>query len=293
MLKQSKNEVFIEGILNEVDLEIRTDKNDRKYISGKVFFLVEQSINGVEDTDIIPVNVFAYEKTKNGGVNPAFKSAKDLLDNYNSIASLGGNEEAYKTADRYTVSGANIAINQFKSQDGRVVSYPIIRASFFQKNNKNFTPTATFTQEILIKKIEPEVKEDVETGRLLLEGVVIQYGEVPDIIHYVVGDANAVDYINNNWEPEDTVKINGRIRWSTTETTVEDDSDVGFGTPEKRVIQKTLREFVITSGSAEGYPEETRYDVEEVIAALQKKKEDFEAKMNASQSSKSTRSRGF
>ena len=37
MLKQSKNEVFIEGILNEVDLEIRTDKNDRKYISG--FFI--------------------------------------------------------------------------------------------------------------------------------------------------------------------------------------------------------------------------------------------------------------
>ena len=61
MLKQSKNEVVIEGILNEVDLEVRKDKNDRTYISGKVFFLVQQTINGVEDIDIIPVNVFAYE----------------------------------------------------------------------------------------------------------------------------------------------------------------------------------------------------------------------------------------
>ena len=293
MLKQSKNEVFIKGILNEVDLEVKKDRNDKTYISGKVFFLVQQTINGVEDTDIIPVNVFAYEITRNNKVNPAFKSAKDLLDNYRSVASLSGEDNAIDKADRYSVTGASIAVNQFLSADKRVVSYPIIRGSFFQKVNRNFTPTATFSQEILIKKIEPEVKDEEETGRLNIDGVVIQYGEVPDIIRYVVGDAKAVDYINNYWEPEDTVKIDGRIRWSTIEDTVEDDTEVGFGTPEKKVVQKNLREFVITSGSAQGYPEETRYNVEEVIAALQKKKEDFENKQKTNQEKSVSRSRGF
>lgn len=291
MLKQSKNEVFIEGILNEVDLSIKKDKQDRTYIAGKVFFLVQQVINGVEDTDIIPVNVFAYELTKANKANPAFKSAKDLLDNYKSVASLGGGQEAIDNADRYIVSGASIAVNTFPGQDGRTVEYPIIRGSFFQKNTRNFAPSTSFTQEILIKKIEPEVKDDVETGRLLLDGIVIQYGEVPDIIHYVVGDAKAVDYINNYWEPEDTVKIDGKIRWTVTEDTVENNEEVGFGTPSKRVVQKTVKEFVITSGSAEGYPEETRYNVDEVIAALQKKKEAFEAKQNVTKPA--TRSRGF
>lgn len=291
MLRQSKNEVYISGILNEVDLEVRKDKQNRTYISGKVFLLVEQTINGVEDTDIIPVNVFAYELTKAGKANPAFKSAKDLLDNYKSVASLGGGEEALSAADRYSVNGANIAINTFPAQDGRIVSYPIIRGSFFQKINRNFMPSTSFTQEILIKKIEPEIKDDEETGRLCIDGVIIQYGEVPDIVRYIVGDAKAVDYINNNWEPEDTVKIDGQIRWTVSEDTVEDDNEVGFGTPSKRVVQKTVKEFVITSGSAQGYPEETRYNVEEVVAALQKKKENFEAQKNASKPA--TRSRGF
>ena len=251
MLKQSKNEVIIEGILNEVDLEVKKDKSDRTYISGKVFFLVQQTINGVEDIDIIPVNVFAYELTKAGKQNPAFKSAKDLLDNYKSVSSLGGGHEAIENADKYMVTGANIAVNQFTAADGREVTYPLIRGSFFQKvsMNKSLQPEASFTQEILIKKIEPEVKDDVETGRLLIDGIVIQYGEIPDIITYVVASKEAIDFIDNNWAPEDTVKIGGRIRWSVTEDTIEDNTEVGFGTPEKRVVQKTLREFVITSGS--------------------------------------------
>lgn len=295
MLKQSKNEVVIEGILNEVDLKVRKDKNDRTYISGKVFFLVQQTINGVEDIDIIPVNVFAYELTKAGKQNPAFKSAKDLLDNYKSISSLGGGRDAIESADKYMVTGANIAVNQFTAADGREVTYPLIRGSFFQKVNinKSLQPEASFTQEILIKKIEPEVKDDVETGRLLIDGIVIQYGEIPDIITYVVASKEAIDFIDNNWAPEDTVKIGGRIRWSVTEDTIEDNTEVGFGTPEKRVVQKTLREFVITSGSG-SYPEESSYNTEEVVAALQKKKEDYEAKQKENQTPKaSPRSRGF
>lgn len=295
MLKQSKNEVIIEGILNEVDLEVKKDKSDRTYISGKVFFLVQQTINGVEDIDIIPVNVFAYELTKAGKQNPAFKSAKDLLDNYKSVSSLGGGHEAIENADKYMVTGANIAVNQFTAADGREVTYPLIRGSFFQKvsMNKSLQPEASFTQEILIKKIEPEVKDDVETGRLLIDGIVIQYGEVPDIITYVVASKEAIDYIDNNWAPEDTVKISGRIRWSVTEDTIEDNTEVGFGTPEKRVVQKTLREFVITSGSG-SYPEESSYNTEEVVAALQKKKENYEAKQRENQTPKaSPRSRGF
>lgn len=295
MLRQSKNTVTIEGILNEVDLEIKRDKNDKTYISGKVFFLVQQTINGIEDLDIIPVNVFAYELTKKGELNPAFRSAKDLLENYQSIASLGGTQEAIETADRYIVSGASLATNQFSAKDGREVVYPIVRGSFFQKVgvNKTIHPEASFTQEILIKKIEPEIKDDVETGRLLVDGVIIQYGEVPDILTYIVANREAVDYVQNNWQPEDTVKISGRIRWTTAEDTIEDDTEVGFGTPEKRIVQKTVREFVITSGSG-AYPEESAYNVEEVVAALQKKKNDYESRKQATQEKTTTpRTRGF
>lgn len=300
MLKQGLNSVDVIGILKEVDLEEKADKNGNEYVKGVITFLVSQEINGVYDDDEIPVNVFSYKLIRNGDkrgqINPSYQSIMDLKDSYQSIASLGGDQKAVNMADRYCCRNARLEINEFIGGDGRTVSYPRISGSFFNKISGAFNPEASFKQEIVIKRMEPEVKDDAETGRLKIEGIAIQWGGRPDIITYYVGNRQAVEYFNDHWHPEDTVKIEGSIRWAATteEAEIEDDSVVSFGAPKKRTINRTVKEFLITGGSEEPYSEGTAYDIDEVVRALQKKKDDLEnSKKNSSSSTTTTRSRGF
>ena len=279
MLRESLNNVVIEGILNEVDLEKKVDKNGKTYIGGKITLLVQQVINGVEDEDIIPINFFQYELKKDKTLNKNYERLDKFMQEYQSVASLGGDEAAKQQADRYNVTG-KMEINTFPSQDGSLVENPVIRGSFLNKRTKNFTPDSSFETEIMLKKIVPEVTgEDGETGRLLVDGIVVQYNERPDIFHFVVGDANAVDYINTYWNTEETVKVEGSIRWTTVQKTVDSTEEVGFGSPKKKVVERTKKEFVITAGSAERYPEETAFNLDEMLEALANKKAENESKM--------------
>ena len=54
-MRQCLNQVFIGGLLDEIDLEER-NKDGRDYISGKVTFLVRQTITGVPEENYIPVS---------------------------------------------------------------------------------------------------------------------------------------------------------------------------------------------------------------------------------------------
>lgn len=293
-MKQALNDVRIEGYLNEIDLEVKEDRESRTFIAGKVIFKVPQAIGGKEDVSEIPVNVFSYELTKAGKENPAFKSAKSLLDYGVSLASVDGDETK---AEKYTCSGGSLGENQFMSKDDKKVSYNLIRGSFFNKVTKTFNPIASFETEIVIKGIEKEEKDDMPTGRLIVDGIVVQYNDNCDIVRFLAESPEAVDFISSSWQEGDTVKVTGRIRWSVEEKEIESTDEVGFGEPETRIVERQVKEFVITSGSKTPYPSETAYDPDEIVKALTAKREAFEAKekekANADSGSGSSGLRGF
>ena len=267
MLKQAFNQIHIVGRLNEIDLKEKdSQKDNRHFISGKVNFLVEQNVGGQMETEVIPVSVFAFEKTNAGKPNPAYKNAHDLMTTGTSVAATG---DATK-ADVYELSGGRISENNFLAQDGTMTSYPVINGSFFTKRKPN--------------EIDEE-KNDTPTGRLIIDGLVIQYNGLPDKVRYIVENKEAISYITQNWNHEDTVKVIGKIRYCAETQEIQSSDDVGFGEAPVRTRIKTIKEFIVTSGTP-AYDEDRKYDCEEVANALSDRKHSVEARLKDQQQSR-------
>lgn len=280
MLKQAFNQIHIVGRLNEIDLKEKdSQKDNRHFISGKVNFLVEQNVGGQMETEVIPVSVFAFEKTNTGKPNPAYKNAHDLMTTGTSVAATG---DATK-ADVYELSGGRISENNFLAQDGTMTSYPVINGSFFTKRKPNeIDEEATFEQEIVIAQMFDEEKNDTPTGRLIIDGLVIQYNGLPDKVRYIVENKEAISYITQNWNNEDTVKVIGKIRYCAETQEIQSSDDVGFGEAPVRTRIKTIKEFIVTSGTP-AYDEDRKYDCEEVANALSDRKHSVEARLKDQQ----------
>ena len=148
MLNQSYNQINIVGRLNEIDLKEKdSQKDNRHFISGKVDFLVEQNVGGQMEQSIIPVSIFAFEKTNAGKPNPAYQNAHDLMTKGTSVAATGDVEKA----DTYELTQGRVAESNFLGRDGTVASYTTINGSFFTKRKPGeVEECATFEQEIVI-----------------------------------------------------------------------------------------------------------------------------------------------
>ena len=97
MLREANNYVKIEGILNEVALNYTSyPKNGKtvEAISGVIYVRVEQTINGEEQTLIVPVHMFSNRLKNNGEPNPAYTSIEKVMKEFVSIAA-SSYEQAY------------------------------------------------------------------------------------------------------------------------------------------------------------------------------------------------------
>ena len=263
-MKQATNVLNVAGIVNEIDLQERQDRNNRDYISGKVYFLVDQSFGGKEEDEELTIDVFAYKKTSKGTDNPAYKSAKDLMDNCVSVAACGSPDRA----DSYRIGGGRITSNSFTTPDGRNVTYYPMQASFFNKINGDYSPDASFETEIYITNMRPEMdRDDSPTGRLIINGAIVGYNDRIDVVPFVVEDPKAVAHIENNWSEGDTVRIYGKARATVEIVTRAMNEDV-FGEAPVREYKNTKKEYVITSGSSTPYDSEIAYAAEDINAAM-------------------------
>lgn len=272
MLAQAENKVTIEGILSEISVregEFKSNKTGTMmpYLSGEIKIRVNQEINKIMTEMEVPVTFFASKYTNAGSENSAYKSINELRTNFTSLAAA----DASHPADRIKITGGSIKENLFAGRNGNVISTPIINASFFNKA-KGENSEATFQQVICIGGKTEEVDAEGElTGALIIKGIVPQYGGKVDVISYRVVAQDAIDHINANWNVGDTVKIKGRINFtSKVETHTE---EVGFGEPivENRTI--TVKELLITGGSACGFEGDMAFDSSDIATALQERQE--------------------
>lgn len=289
------NEVVIDGILSEVKLQEGTDTNGNPAIYGEYKIRTTNVVDGMEYKVEIPVRVYQSKITKNKKDNPAYATAQKIMKDYVSIAA-GGEEKA--TALRLPEKSTSLQENFFMSKtSNQMVFSSGIRASFANEINKaDMQPGARFKNVIVIGGMEPEVnKDDEETGRLIIKGVLPQWGGRVDVIDFIVANRKIIDHVQHNWKKGDTVLIGGYINYISIVETKTDDSNT-FGEVMKSQSTRSVREYIVTGGHEEPLTEdEGAYDMDDIAEALQERQkriEEAKAKATASQK-KSTPNFGF
>ena len=269
MLESKENSVKIEGILSEIDLEAGSYVKDGKTvekIGGSIKVRVNQMLNGVETELDIPVYMFANKLTNKGTPNPAYASIERVMNEYKSIAAVG-----IDAADRVRITGANIRMNEYYGQGDKLNSYPRINASFVTKvtDMSKYNPEASFSAIFAIGSMGYETDKDgVEVAdRYKIRGIMPQYGGSVDVIDFFATSPNVIDAVSSYWEQGDTVKINGKLNF--TSKTEEKLVEVDFGEP--RVERKTISvsELIITGGSQTPLEGDFAFDMDEIQTALE------------------------
>lgn len=268
MLKQAENSVKIEGILSEIDLKTgTTNKNGKtvEYIGGAIKVRVNQILNGVETELDIPVHMFANKLKNDGNPNPAYASIERVLNEYVSIAA-GGIDKA----DRVRITNGNIRMNEYYGQTGNLNSYPRINASFVTKltDLSKYCPEATFSTVFVIGSMAYDTDKDgVEVeDRFKVRGILPQYGGIVDVVDFLATAPGVISAVSSYWNPGDTVKINGKLNF--TSTTEEKMVEVDFGEPRMERRTVSVSELIITGGSQTPLEGDFAYDADDIKEAL-------------------------
>lgn len=275
MIREAENRVKIEGILSEVNIEPTSfNKNGRQVeaLRGVIYVNVTQKISGEEKNLTIPIHMFAPKLTNAGRPNPAYESIKKVADEYVSIAAAGSEDGA----DRVRITSAKITMNEYYSQDGRLISFPRITASFVTRIRKeDCEQMATFTTEFVVAKKMDEVNRNGEpTGRYRIDAILPQYGGKVDVVPFFAQSEGVINAISQYWEIGDTVKANGRLNFSSKTETVLKEVDFGEPIEESRTVN--VSDLIITGGSQEPLGDELAYTNEEIRDGLARRKTKLE-----------------
>ena len=271
MLKQAENSVKIEGILSEIDLKTgSTVKNGKtiEYIGGSIKVRVNQMLNGVNTELDIPVFMFANKYKNDGGPNPAYASIERVMNEYVSIAAGG-----MDAADRVRITNANIRMNEYYGQTGNLNSYPRINASFVTKvtDMTKFTPEATFSTVFMIAAMGYETDKDgVQIdNRFKIRGILPQYGGKVDVVDFYATTPSVIDAVSSYWSEKDTVKINGKLNF--TSVVEEKMVEVDFGEPRMERRTVSVSELIITGGTQTPLEGDFAFDEDEINEALKER----------------------
>lgn len=268
-MKQAENKVKIEGILSEIDLKVGVAaESGKEYISGNIQVKVQQEVNGIQSEIEVPVNLYATKITNAGKINPSYESIEKVMNEGISVAAIGGVEKA----DRIRIVSGEINSNDFYNQNDALISYPRIKTGFISKIKKDeCTDEASFVATIVIGNIAEEVDKEANlTGRLVIKGIIAQYGDKVDVVDFLVASEAAIAHIQANWKQGDTVKVAGKANFSSKTEFYEE--EMGFGEPIKKSKTTSIRELIVTSGSPTALEGIEAYSAEDIQNALAERK---------------------
>ena len=264
------NVVKIEGILSEIDIDYKDFKKngvDTKAIGGVIKVRVNQPING-NDTELeIPVHMFAAQLTNSGSPNPAYESIERIKNEYVSIAASDIDH-----ADRVRITKGAISMNEYYGQDGRLISFPRVTASFVTKiKREECKAKAEFTATFMVGKAGYETDKDgVETDKYKITGMIPQYGGKVDVVPFYAYNPGVIDAVSNYWTEGDTVKATGRLNFTSETKEVEENHGFGESTITTRTY--SISELVITGGNPTPLDGEFAINYDDVKVALEDRK---------------------
>jgi len=260
---QGQNKVNVVGKLVDVSFRNGKTSDGRDYESANMTVRVKQTYGGREEVSEIPVSMFTCKYTKNGTLNSGWTQFQDMK-TFKTVQSVGVDE-----ATTVRLSGANLKENNFVSRTGQLINGWQINASFIG-TTVNMADTASFVMDIFIMDMKDEEDRNGDTtGRLEIKGAIVQYGATLDVLNFIVEQPEAVDFIQRNWNVNDTVTVKGRIRVVATEEKPVETS-WGEDVPETNV--RTTRELVITTGDDCGKEEDFAYSPDDIRKLFQARK---------------------
>ena len=286
MFRQAENKVKIEGILSEIDLKygsFQRDNAEVETIGGTIKVLVEQVINGEDVTLEIPVHMFSTKYTKAGKINPSYESIETVMKEFKSIAATGDKN----VADKIRITNGQIKMNEFVGQNGTIVSYPRVSASFVAHAVGEFKPQATFNLEFMVSKLDRVVDKDgveVDPAKLAVEVIVPQYTAPNasvmnvDVVTLYATSESVINAIEQYWEAGESFKASGRLNFTSRTETIK--QEVDFGEAQESVRTITTSEFVITGGSQAPLDGDFAFDYEDIKAGMAARKERLESMKN-------------
>jgi hypothetical protein len=303
MLKQAENSVKIEGILSEIDLKTGTSNKNGKtteYIGGSIKVRVTQVLNGKNVDLDIPVFMFSNKLKNDGNPNPAYASIERVMNEYVSIAAGG-----IDAADRVRITNANIRMNEYYGQGGQLNSYPRINASFVTKvtDLSKFNPEATFSAVFMIAAMGHETDKDGvrKEDRFKIRGILPQYGGKVDVVDFYATTPSVISAVSSYWSEKDTVKVNGKLNF--TSVVEEKMVEVDFGEPRMERRTVSVSELIITGGTQTPLDGDFAFDEDEInealkarqayLAELKEKAKDKEPKKAAAPAKKGFSDLGF
>lgn len=268
MKDQALNRVNIVGKLLDIVFRSGTLSDGRPYESANMTIRVTQTYGGREETSEIPVSMFASKYTLANKPNPSYEQLQSLR-TMKTAQNVG-----IDAADMVRINSGSIRENNFVSKSGQLINGWQINTSFIGPGNT--AEVASFTTDIFIMDMHPEEdREGDATGRLVVKGAIVQYNGNLDVVEFIVENPDAVDYIERNWQINDTVTIKGRIRMTVAEAKSSGaDSSWGEDIPEMTTLP--VRELIITKGDDQGKEEDFAYDPTDIKKAFNARKAKIE-----------------
>ena len=267
-LKQMLNKVTLQGTLMDNTLEIKVDKNNRKYLSGELEVMTDNDY-------VIPVSVFAYELKNSGEKNAIYERLVKLLD-CQSARTVG-----IQKAPKVAISNARIEDNSFYSErDNRIVNNWRVGASFIRLASTDATNQNSFEVQGIISSIkEVLTKEGEPTDTYQLKLLNVGFGNKVNELTLTFDDPQAISYINNNYGIGDLVTLCGQIIYEQQERTIE--KELGFGEPIKQTYTNTVRLLKITAGTQAIDGEEGGYRLKDLQSLIVSQNNDIIERYNA------------
>lgn len=269
---KSVNEVAVEGILKELKVTSATSKAGKDYVSYSAVIGVDQEINGIPVENDIPVGGFAMKLNAEGNPNDSYSSILGLEDEMISLAAAEEPNQASWVRLGYSTLEENAWIDK---KTGALKTGFKITSRYMNKIDKSkCDPSASFQLTGVVANISEEVDRDsVETGRLKIKLVVIDWKHQAHVIDIVAAEPNAVNFVQANWNKGDTVKANGIVNMSFK--VIEKEIEQEFGAPIIKKIPIYNRELLLTSGSG-SLDETSSYDADDIKIILAERAERHE-----------------
>lgn len=239
-LQPMQDIVELQGLLVNNTLEVKTDKNGRKFIGGTL------EINTGTETDecIVPIDCMQYELKKDGTRNALYDRHLQMKDW--PSASTVGNADAICVS----INRGEITDNSFYSErNNRVVEGWRLRAVFVDQATKLAPRNNSFTIQGVVDSVKEVTDGEGEpTGELKVDLLTVAFGEKVVRIPMYVTNKEGVKYIEKNWNPGDLVTAYGEIVYEQRVTEIAQETAFGEGTIKK--YTDTVKRLVINSGTS-------------------------------------------
>jgi hypothetical protein len=276
-MQEMTNEITLQGLLKNNTLELKTDRNGRRFIAGQLE--IDTGKNGEEC--IVPVDMLAYELKADGTKSALFDRTAEVM-NY-PAASTSTNNNAISVS----VTRGRVQDNTFYSdRDSKVIENWKLQATFVDQATRNADRINNFSITGIIDSIKDVLNNEGEpTNELKLELLVVGYKESVMRVGLFVTQPTGIEYINKNWNVGDLVTVNGTVEYKTDVVT--NTHEAAFGDPIVKTYTNTSRRLLVRSGSVPKPEDEHTYPRKKLLALLTDKNSKTIEKYNANKGASS------